>query len=387
VFFAACGGGGGGGDDKGASAEDFLASVDAICADTSKQVTELQNTQGTPQTLEQLKAFLPKRLAISQSSQQDAEALEPPDELSDDYDAYLAKRREFIDSLVEQQQAAEKGDGAAATRLGQEQADLGGELTAAAARVGLSTCAGKAAPATSDDVASAANAACIERAEMIRDQFNEVDNPTTVQDFADLLPDRIRIEQQAVDKLDAIDVPAGGKPANVPQRYDAFVADERRVVAGYKAALGVANRADTAAFQRANQAVDQLELTAAQAASGLGLSDCANTLPADQIADVKAAIENIWLHADAAHCTDDYTSQFVDDIGGQDACEKSELPAGEADSVDIATDIHGNSEVTANAAIVIHGGTHDGEQDQVFFEFVDGRWKLDQLVVTKAPSQ
>jgi hypothetical protein len=236
-------------------------------------------------------------------------------------------------------------------------------------------------PAGKDDFLASVNAVCIDRAKQINDQFNEQVNPTTAQEFAELLPRRVEIEEATVEELEGVE-----PPAELADAYKTYVTREHRVADGYQVALNAANQVDTPAFVDANKQLDQAELAAARSAADAGLGDCANHLPADETADLKVVIEDIWVRANPAHCTEDYTSALVEELGGQDACEQGEVPKAEADSVEIGT-ISGNSRVTASADVVIHGGTHNGEENQQAFEYEDGRWKLDQVFVTKAPSK
>ena len=55
---------------------------------------------------------------------------------------------------------------------------------------------------------ASANAVCIDRAKQVRDQFNQQANPTTAQDYANLLPDRVPIEEGTVAELESIEPPA-----------------------------------------------------------------------------------------------------------------------------------------------------------------------------------
>jgi hypothetical protein len=228
-----------------------------------------------------------------------------------------------------------------------------------------------------EELVAAADAVCVEGAKRVNELFNQQPggrNPSTPQEFANTLPDRVELEKTTVGDLQAI-----RPPENLAGAYRRYVQSYGGVVSAYEQALAAANQVDTEAFGRANQRVNASQQANTNAAAELGLQACASHLPADEKAEVNLLTEDIWKNADPAHCTEDYTSAFVEDLGGQVECVKSEQdPSIEADSVEIG-EISGVSHVTSMADVTIHGGSQDGDRYSQAFEYEGGRWKLDQL--------
>jgi hypothetical protein len=235
------------------------------------------------------------------------------------------------------------------------------------------------APETKEELVAAADAVCVEGAKRVNELFNQHPgpggrNPSTPQELADTLPERVELEKRTLSDLEAIE-----PPANLATAYGKYVESDRTVVTSYEQALAAANQVDSEAYARAGQAVNASQQGNTNSAAELGLQACASHLPADQKADLNLLMEDIWRHADPAHCDEDYTSAFVGDLGGQDACVNSETdPSIEAGSIEISN-IGGVTEISARADVVIHGGIHDKKSYNQAFEFEDGRWKLDQL--------
>ncbi len=103
---AACGG-----DDADTDeGEDFASQASAICIDAGEEITainlELGHEQDAQDTIEKVKAVQ----SVREESYPKLEALEPPSDQADDFDAYLAQRQETIDLVEPQLEALESGD-------------------------------------------------------------------------------------------------------------------------------------------------------------------------------------------------------------------------------------------------------------------------------------
>jgi hypothetical protein len=369
LVLAGCGGGDDGG---GASEEEFIAEVDAVCTQTSEEIEALYAESGDPSNVSQLDALLAKRLPISEQAQEQVEAIEPPDELADEYDQYLSQRREFISLLQEQKQAAERGDDARAAELDREIAKAGQGHTLTAGELGLEFCAGKP---VADDEAFAAELddVCLPNRRRVVDLFEQRGNPRNLPEYAAIFPERIAIASDRQKELSEIDPP------------EKLTADFRKLIEGgaaelaaFEALLAAAEANDEKAFGNAVAQSDQALVVITDAGAALGSYACAGELPSDQDAELRATIEDIRLNADPAHCTEDYTSDFVEELGGQEACEQSEKPAIEADSVEIG-DIGGVDHIDALVDVTVHGGSRDGETATELYIYQEGRWKLDAL--------
>ena len=136
LVLAACGD-----DDGGDSTDDFIAEADAGCVEGAKEINELYAQEGIPQTFEEDVDLLSKRLPISEQGVEDASALEPPEEVADEYDEYLAQRETFVDLLRQQLQAGEAGNEAEYQGFGPQLQEAGDAIDEAGEEVGLEACA------------------------------------------------------------------------------------------------------------------------------------------------------------------------------------------------------------------------------------------------------
>lgn len=240
LVLAACGD-----DDDRSANEEFIAEADAGCVETSRESNELYAKEGLPASFEEDVELLEKRLPISEEGVERASTVEPPEELADDYDEYLAERETFIDLLRQQLQVGQAGDEAAYIEF------------------------------------------------------------------------RGRLE----DSSDVID----------------------------------------------------------EAGRWVGLGACAQVLPEEQAEDVRAVIEDTATTGDPAHCTEDYTENYVEAGGGLEQCKSGESEAeNQAESVEIS-DVKGVDEVYAIATAMPTGGSADGQELLVELVFEDGRWKIDAI--------
>lgn len=148
VALAACGG------DGGASEDDFVAEVDAICADTAHRVSDLYAAEGAPDSNAELESFSKKRVPISERAQEQAKAIEPPEELAGEYDTYLAARQKIVDLVLEQGKAAAAGDGRRAIEIDGELSAANEAAIAPAGELGLVTCAGRLPAEQEEEVAT-----------------------------------------------------------------------------------------------------------------------------------------------------------------------------------------------------------------------------------------
>ncbi len=134
---AACGGDD---DDSGSEGEDFASQASAVCIDAGDQIADINLDLGYDQDEQDT---IKKVTAVSSVREQvlaDLEALEPPTDQAEDFDAYLAERQETIDLVEPQLRALEVGDEeqiAAAGAMVQASSD---KAQKAAAELGLEGC-------------------------------------------------------------------------------------------------------------------------------------------------------------------------------------------------------------------------------------------------------
>jgi hypothetical protein len=103
VLIAACGGGGGG---EALSAEEFRQQADAICKDYEGQINDL----GSPNSLDELPAFVDKVIPIIEEGNAKLADLEPPDELAEDWDRAMELQNENLDVAHDLQDAIHDQD-------------------------------------------------------------------------------------------------------------------------------------------------------------------------------------------------------------------------------------------------------------------------------------
>ena len=112
---AALAGCAGGGDER-LSREEFVAQATAICTRAEERLVELEQ----PDTVEELGAYARQARAITDESVSNLRELEPPEELEDGFERYLARGADVVELLGDLEAAAEAGDEAEARRLARE---------------------------------------------------------------------------------------------------------------------------------------------------------------------------------------------------------------------------------------------------------------------------
>jgi hypothetical protein len=103
LLLAACGGGGGG---QSLSAEEFRQQADAICKDYEGRINDL----GSPNSLDELPAFVDKVIPIIEEGNGKLADLQPPDELAEDWDRAMELQNENLDVAHDLQDAIHDKD-------------------------------------------------------------------------------------------------------------------------------------------------------------------------------------------------------------------------------------------------------------------------------------
>jgi hypothetical protein len=132
VALAACGG-----DDE-PSKDEFVEQADEICRDADQQLEDIDQ----PSTDDEIAGYLDEVLELSDEVQGDLEDLDAPEDVQEDWDAYLDNTREGIEVLEEARDQAEGGDADAAreTLTGSQADELEEEQEQLADDIGFEEC-------------------------------------------------------------------------------------------------------------------------------------------------------------------------------------------------------------------------------------------------------
>jgi hypothetical protein len=129
---AACGGG----DDR-LSQEELVFQADAICGEYEGKLDALDE----PQSLEDVEALANEAMPIIEKGVDELEQLEPPEDLEDAYDRWIALSRESVAAIDDLKEAAASGDEGRVEQVVRETQAKEEEADALAGRMGLEECA------------------------------------------------------------------------------------------------------------------------------------------------------------------------------------------------------------------------------------------------------
>jgi hypothetical protein len=136
LFLAACGGGGGGGGGQSLTAEEFRQQADALC----KQYEDKLNELGAPSSLDDLGNFVDEAVPIIEEGNNKLAELEPPDELSGDWDRAMELQDENLQVARDLQQAIRDNDTARVQELVTMLDSTDAESARLARSIGLENC-------------------------------------------------------------------------------------------------------------------------------------------------------------------------------------------------------------------------------------------------------
>jgi hypothetical protein len=134
VALAACGGGDGG--DR-LTRDELVSQADAICGEYERKLDAL----GEPQSIQEVEALADDAKPIVQEGVDKLAALEPPEDLEDDYDRWIELNRESITVIDNLKEAAASGDEARVQQVVEEAQSTENEADAIAGQIGLDECA------------------------------------------------------------------------------------------------------------------------------------------------------------------------------------------------------------------------------------------------------
>ena len=98
---AGCGGGG----DR-LTREQLVEEADATCREFDQRVEEVDE----PESLDDVERYIQEIRPIVEEGTDELDALEPPEELEDDYDQWIEETRSAVDRFDELEEAAASGD-------------------------------------------------------------------------------------------------------------------------------------------------------------------------------------------------------------------------------------------------------------------------------------
>ena len=128
---AGCGGGG----DR-LTREELIDEADATCAEFDQRVEEVDE----PESLDDIERYVQEIRPIVEEGTDELDALEPPEELQDEYDDWIAATRSGVDRFDELEEAAASGDEQRIQEVLQGAGEGGDEANRLAQEIGLQEC-------------------------------------------------------------------------------------------------------------------------------------------------------------------------------------------------------------------------------------------------------
>jgi len=127
---AGCGGG-----DR-LTREELVEEADATCADFDQRIEEIDE----PESPEDIEGYVQEIRPIVEEGTDELDALQPPEELEDDYDQWIQETRSAIDMLDELEEAAASGDEQRIQEVLQGAGEGGEEADRLAQELGFQEC-------------------------------------------------------------------------------------------------------------------------------------------------------------------------------------------------------------------------------------------------------
>ena len=104
------------GDDDGPSREDYIADADALCERINERIEDVNEPR--PTDLDELRELLDEAIEVTREGTEELEELEPPEEIEDDVDDFLASARDQGQLLEDARDAGSFEEGARILREG-----------------------------------------------------------------------------------------------------------------------------------------------------------------------------------------------------------------------------------------------------------------------------
>jgi hypothetical protein len=125
---------GGGGDQL--TREELVEEADATCAEFDRRVEDVRE----PESLEDIEGYLQEIRPIVEEGTDELAALEPPEELADEYDEWIEATRSGVDRFDEVEEAAASGDEQRIQEVLQSLGEGGEEADRLAQELGFQEC-------------------------------------------------------------------------------------------------------------------------------------------------------------------------------------------------------------------------------------------------------
>jgi hypothetical protein len=132
LLVPACGGGG----DEGLSREEFISRGDAICDEYDQRTEQVED----PESLDDVERFVEETRTLIRDGVDELKELEPPEELAEDYNAWIAQNEENLGLLDDLEAAAAAGDEAQVQEILAEAEQAGAQADRLAGEMGFEEC-------------------------------------------------------------------------------------------------------------------------------------------------------------------------------------------------------------------------------------------------------
>lgn len=227
-----------------------------------------------------------------------------------------------------------------------------------------------------DDFLTDADSICREGAVELVDTRAEAGVPDGPEEQAELDSADLAVREETLGQLQTLEA-----PDDLAGQYDEFLGLREQLVANlteYNALFAESQRPDEAKVQELDEEFYSLFDEQQALGSEVGFEECAAILPDDVEEQVSSYVENTLETADPTFCTEAYTENFVEQIGGLEKCEKSESDDSAAGPVEIL-DVGGVSEVNGYFDFVPESGPNEGQPATVSLVYEDGVYKRDAI--------
>lgn len=125
----------GGGSDR-LTREELIEEADATCAEFDQQIEDVQE----PESLDDIERYVQEIRPIVEEGTDELEALEPPEELEDEYADWIEATRSGVDRIDELEDAAASGDEQRIQEVLQGAGEGGEEANRLAEEIGFQEC-------------------------------------------------------------------------------------------------------------------------------------------------------------------------------------------------------------------------------------------------------
>jgi hypothetical protein len=124
------------GDSDALSSKQLIEQADAVCKEVNEQTTKLP----TPTDIGTAATVISKTIAILEPAQMKLKRLEPPDDLADEYRAWISSTGAVVATAKQAEKAAKRNNAKALQRKLQQGVELNQLTGDLASKVGLKVC-------------------------------------------------------------------------------------------------------------------------------------------------------------------------------------------------------------------------------------------------------